>query len=109
MEPADRARQIAEGISCVLNVLAPFVWPERFGALSADQRTDATKHISALREALEGDLSNIQADVKLQKVQALLPEIELAFAAGADPEKQAQVAREFFEALNVAPNTFPSP
>lgn len=109
MEPANRARQIAEGISCVMNVLAPLAWPERFGALSAEHGAHAAQHIGKLRAALGGDLSNIQADVKMGTLRALLPEIEAALAEPCDPEKHAQVAREFFAALNIDPQAFGEP
>lgn len=109
MEPTDRAHELAEGISCVMNMLAPLAWPERFGALSAEHRAHAAEHVAKLRAVLGGDLSKIQADVNMGTVLALLPEIEAALAEPDDTEKLAQVAREFFAALNIGPSTFSPP
>lgn len=92
-----------------MNMLAPLAWPERFGAISAEHRVLAVEHVAQLRAALGDDLNNIQADVNMSSLLAVLPEIEVALAEAGDPDKAADVAREFFAALNIDPSNFSPP
>lgn len=92
-----------------MNMLAPLAWPERFGAISAEHRVLAVEHVAQLRAAFGDDLSNIQADLDMGKLLAVLPEIEVALAEASDPGEAARVAREFFAALNIDPRALGQP